>query len=154
MVRRLTSTLIDAALPDRSHQQRARSEAVLLQGRWPQLVGKKLGELSWVLERSARRLVVGTGSPLVAGELKKLESHLLRTVFGARQEGCWLKVVVGEPVTVRHEQDMAPRRAQKPMARHSDTEGARSACEEIQDKDLRRALEEFMLLSSRGVKGE
>ena len=154
MARRLSSRLIESVLPKRSRQQKRRSEATLLQKRWSQMVGKKLGELSWVEERGARGLVIGASSAVVAKELKALEPHLLRTVFGPDQEGTWLKVEVGHPNVAEAEQDMAPRHGQSGRRLHDDKEGASAACEGIEDRGLREAVEGFLLRSTKNEKGD
>ena len=110
---------------------------------WSSIVGGALESATQFEKLQGNTVYVRSQSPAATAELKKIETQVLRLVFGERYGESRMVVRQGlveekdlpnVPQRVRH------RRGQK----HGNSDGVREACAVITDEELRGSLETFL----------
>jgi hypothetical protein len=110
---------------------------------WGSIVGGAL-ELDTQFEKlQGNTVYVRSSSPAATAELRKLETQILRLVFGERY-GVSRMVVRPGRIEIDQHQALPSRVRHRRGQKHKDTEAVREACSVVIDEELRGALETFL----------
>jgi len=110
---------------------------------WGSIVGGALESATQFEKLQGNTVYVRSSSPAASAELRKLETQILRLVFGKRY-GVSRMVVRPGRVEAVQQQGLPGRVRHRRGQKHQETEAVREACSVVADEELRGALETFL----------